>query len=411
MAKFKLFDIKLCIPLLFLVLLSFYCFKLVSILPKQEQVVFWTLQLGTFDKYINNIIDEFEKENDYKVKIKWIDIPYSEGEKRTLAAILTDNPPDLVNLTPDFSLLLAQKNALYTFDKDLLSDYISSLSESLKYNNKYFGIPFYATSAVTLYNKNLAEKAAIKQQPVSYDDLFDISFKSDNGFYLTMINFAENDTLLKLLNKYNINSPEKINSSKSIEIFQKFRDLYIKNIIPKESITQTHRDALEKYMSGQIAFLVTGANFINMIKENAPDVYKNTEVLPQLIGETELYDYSLMNFVIPAKSKNKEYALKFALFFTNKQNQLEFAKMTTILPVNKEALEDDYFKKNINSDIQSKARIISASQLNHLQPPLKNIKNKKELNSLSSVYIQDILINNSDIKETLDKFADDWRKL
>ena len=83
-----------------------------------------TLILRT-PKYINNIISEFEKENP-EYKIKWIDIPYAEGEKRTLAAILTDNPPDLVNLTPDFSLLLAQKKALEPISKEDL-DYQGEL--------------------------------------------------------------------------------------------------------------------------------------------------------------------------------------------------------------------------------------------------------------------------------------------
>ncbi len=366
-------------------------------------ITFWTLQLGTFDKYINNIINEYETSHN-NVKIKWIDIPYSEGEKRTLASILTDNPPDLVNLTPDFSFLLAQKNALYTFDKENLSQFLPSLTETLKYNEKYFGIPFYATSAVTLYNSLLTNN-----EPKTYDDLFKLS--APDGAYLTMINFAENDTLLKILNKYNINSPKTINSEKSVQLFSKFKTIYDTNLIPKESVTQNHRDALEKYMSGQLEYLVTGANFINMIKENAPEVYKHTKVLPQLTGDTGLYDYSLMNFVIPKKSKHPDSALDFALYFTNKTNQLEFAKMTPILPVNKETLNDEYFTKPINNDLQSTARIISANQLKFIQPPLKNKKNKKELNTLSANYVQQILINNAPINEVLDKFSNDWEKL
>ena len=366
-------------------------------------ITFWTLQLGTFDKYINNIINEYETSHQ-NVKIKWIDVPYSEGEKRTLASILTDNPPDLVNLTPDFSLLLAQKNALYTFDKEELNQFIPTLTETLKYNRKYFGIPFYATSAVTLYNSALTN-----YEPKTYDELFKLS--SPNGTYITMINFAENDTLLKILNKYNINSPQNINSQKSVQLFSEFKRLYDNNLVPKESITQTHRDALEKYMSGQLQYLVTGANFINMIKENAPEIYKNTKIIPQLKGDTGLYDYSLMNFIIPLKSKHPQIALDFALYFTNKTNQLEFAKMTPILPVNKEALTDDYFKTAAKNDLASKARIISASQLYNLQPPLPAIKNKKELNTLSANYVQEILIKNTPVKQALDKFASDWDKL
>ena len=120
---------KLFYVLLFLLLLfcSFFFFKKND---DQNTVVFWTLQLSSFEKYINNIISEFEKENP-KVKIQWIDVPYSEGEKRTLAAILTDNPPDLINLTPDFSLLLAQKNALYSISEDKMSAFLPSLVEML----------------------------------------------------------------------------------------------------------------------------------------------------------------------------------------------------------------------------------------------------------------------------------------
>lgn len=370
---------------------------------KKTVITFWTLQLGTFDKYINNIISEYEKEKP-TVKIKWIDVPYSEGEKRTLAAILSDNPPDLINLTPDFSALLAQKKALYTINEEYLNQFLPSIIETLKCNGEYIGIPFYATSAVTLYNKELTHKKIS-----TYDELFSILPKKNS--YLTMFSFTENDTLLKLLNKFGINSPENINSNKSIYLFSQFKRLYDENIIPKECVTQTHRDALEKYMSGQLAYLVTGANFINMIMENAPSVYNSTSVSSQLVGDTNLYDYSLMNFVIPKKSKYPDIALNFALYFTNKTNQLKLAKMTTILPVNKDALDDEYFKTSKSPNIQDSARIISAKQLYNLQKPISNVKNKKELNTLTANYIQEILINNKDIKYSLDKLSADWKKL
>ncbi len=421
---------------IFILILIFMTIFIFFVLNKPETkddnrqtVVFWTLQLSAFDSYITNIISEFERQNP-DIKIKWTDIPYSEGEKRILASILTDNPPDLANTTPDFSLMLAQKNALYGIDEKYIKQFLPSIADTLKYNGRYFGIPFYATSAVTLYNEELAEKLSINKMPETYDDLFNIDFKAGRKFYLTMINFAENDTLLKILNKYNINSAETINNEQSIKLFKEFKRLYDNNIIPKESITQTHRDALEKFMSGQLAFIVTGGNFLNMIRENAPSVYKNTRILPQLTGSAGAYDYSCMNFIIPKKAHNKEASLKFALFFTNKKNQLEFAKLTPVLPVNKEALNDGFFYENSfsqnkghvlsdyikyicnsNADLQNKSRMISAWQLNKLQKPASDIKNKKELNTLSSNCIQQILINNAPVKETLDKFAEDWKKL
>lgn len=396
--------------------------------PREEKstVVFWTLQLSTFDKYINGVIKEFEKDNP-DIYIKWIDIPYSEGEKRTLASVLTDSPPDLVNITPDFSLLLAKKKALYFIDKEQMKEYVPAVSDLLKYEDKYFGIPFYATSAITLYNKELLKKYEIKTLPKTYDDIFKYNGRKPNNSYLTMINLCENDTAVKLLNKYEINTPETIKSEKSSEIFNEIKNMYEKGLIPTESVTQTHRDALEKYMAGNLVFLVTGANFLNMIKENAPKVYEVTGILPQLTGESGLYDCSVMNFIIPQKAKNKENALKFALFFTNKTNQLEFAKLTGVLPVNKEALEDDYFKES-GSDITNKSEYFSsitksnenqitkalkigAYQLNYLQPPFSYSTNKKEINTIYSESIQKILINKEDTNEVLNNLSENMSKL
>lgn len=136
--------------------------------------------------------------------------------------------------------------------------------------------------------------------------------------------------MLKILNKYGVNSYENINSEKSAEVFELFKDLYQKNLIPKESITQTHREALEKYMSENILLFQAGANFLNMIKENAPKTYENTDVAPQLTGEIGQNDFSLMNFVIPLRAKNKNEALKFAVFLTNEKNQLVLAKLTNV---------------------------------------------------------------------------------
>lgn len=391
------------ILILIIILLSFIIIYNKNDKKNEKEIVFWTLQLGTFDNYVNKVILNFEKENP-EFKVKWTDIPYSEGEKRTLAAILTDNPPDLVNLTPDFSLVLAQKNALKTIKKEELTQFLPSIIDTLKLNDKYFGIPFYATSAVTLYNKDLSTKRIS-----TYDELFKV--KTINNSYITMFNFSENDTLLKLLNKYNINSQTTINNEKSIEIFKNFKYMFDNNLIPKESITQTHREALEKYMAGQLAYIVTGANFLNIIKENAPEIYNKTELLPQLVGDTGKYDYSLMNLIIPIKAKNKDGALKFALYFTNEGNQLEFSKLTGVLPTNKDALNNEYFLKNNENNLEEKARIICSKQLTNIQPPMKNIKNKKELNTLSANYIQEILIRDKDIKTTLDKFSQDWQKL
>ena len=214
------------------------------------------------------------------IKIKWIDVPFSEGEKRTLAAVMTDCPPDLINSNPDFAALLSQKGVLWEIDSKKLTSFSTEIIEALKYNEKSYSIPWYATSAITIYNKDLFAKSGIIRLPRTYQELASVSekIKERTKAYSYLPTITENDTMIKILNKYGISEISELNSQDSIKVFEMFKDLYQKGLIPPETITMTHREALEQYMAGKIVFYQGGANFLTMIKENAPKVYSQTDV-------------------------------------------------------------------------------------------------------------------------------------
>ena len=369
------------------------CFLIFNKKEKNDnELVFWTLQLSGYSDYFNKIISEFEQQNPH-IKIKWIDVPYSEGEKRTLAAIMGNNPPDLVNLNPDFSVMLAKIGALKTFSQSDMEQFNPQISNILKGDDNYWGIPFYATSSVTYINKEITDAANIKKTPKSYDDMYKNArqIKDKTGKYVTQPTIAENDTMIKILNKYGINEEKDLKSKEALDVLNTYKKLYNENLIPKETITQGHRDALEKYMSGQIAYLVTGSNFLNIIKENAPQVYKNTDISSQITTKNGGYDCSLMNLIIPLRAKHSQDALNFALFLTNEKNQIEFAKLTGVLPVNKNALKDKYFVQ-IDGTLQTKSRNISAKQLSNLLTPFKYGENQKETISEYNKFVQKFLL-------------------
>ncbi len=376
-----------------------------------NEVVFWTLQMNDFAPYINGVIKDFETENP-NIKIKWVDVPFSEGEKRTLASVLSDNPPDLVNLNPDFSSTLAHKGALYEIPQSKTTQFNKEILNSLKTNGKIYSIPWYATSAITIYNNALLNQAGI-QVPKTYSEIekFAPIVRKNTNAFIVLPNITENDTMLKILNKYGITNYTQLATNKSVQVFNMFKSMYAKNLIPKETVTMTLQESLEKYMSGNIVLLGAGANFLNMIKENAPSTYKTTDVAPQIVGELGQNDFSLMNFVIPIKSKHKEEALKFALFLTNNKNQLELAKLTNVLAVNEETLQNDFYTRYDKNDLMSKARVISANQLNKVQPVFRTQKGQKDINNLINASVQEILLGKNDTKKILTKTAKDWKSL
>ena len=367
-------------------------------------VTFWTLQMGDYADYMYKIIRAYEKENP-NVQINWIDVPFSEGEKRTLAAVMTDNPPDLINLNPDFSALLAQKGTLEEINEEAVSEFNPEIINALKYNDKLYSIPWYATSAITIYNKELFEKSGIIRLPKTYKELGAISekIKTNTGAYAYLPTITENDTMVKILNKYGVTD----DFTKAAPVFNMYKELYQNDLIPKESITFTLREALEQYMAGKIVFFQGGANFLTMIKENAPSIYAQTDVTEQIKGPVGQNDFSVMNFVIPLRAKHKKEALDFCLYLTNAQNQLELAKMTNVIATNNEALQDSFY--NDYSTLESKARSISAKQIAKITPQLKQRRNQKEINTIVNTAVQSALLNKDSVENILNKLNQDMK--
>lgn len=381
---------------------------------------FWTLQLDGFRPYITEITEQFEATHP-DIKIKWVDVPFSEGEKRTLAAVMSNAVPDVVNLNPDFSATLASKNALTDIsqyaDEAELNKYLPSTMDNLTFDKKLFGIPWYLTTSITYYNKELLKKAGLtdKDLPENYFDLKEFSkkVKNNTNSYAIMPTVCEKGNLLKILNKYGAityeNNNLNFNNERTVEILELFKELYQNNLIPKESITQGHREALEQFMSGETAILVSGTNFLNSIKENSKSVYDNLGIYEQLKGDNGKTDFSLMNLIVPKKSKYPKEAVEFALFLTNKENQLKFAKLAPVFPSQIEALNDEYFSAN-NADIEKEIRYLGAKQLQNSLTPIKIQNNHSALNEIIDTMTQEVLLNKKSAQKAVSDAQKSWNE-
>ena len=380
-----------------------------------KEIEFWTLQLESFRPYLTEIFTEYEKLHP-DIKIKWVDVPFSEGEKRTLASVMSNNVPDLVNLNPDFSATLATRKALINIEeyaaKDELNSYLPQTTENLTYNGHLFGIPWYLTTSVTYYNKKLTDGI---QLPKDYFELKDFGQKVKEKYnvYALMPTVCESGNILKIMNKYGAiaykDNKLDFNNEKSKKLLELFKYLYQNDFIPKESVTQTHREALEQFMSGQTAILVSGTNFLNTIKANAPEVYKNLDIYTQLSSDTGKTDFSMMNLIIPLKSKHPKEAAEFALYLTNAENQLKFAKLAPVFPSQTEALNSEYFSQN-SGDLEQKIRYLGSKSLQNSIKPISIQKNHAILNEIVDAMTQKVLLNKENTAEALNKASVEWSK-
>lgn len=385
-------------------------------------IEFWTMQLQPeFTDYFKELIGNFELENP-GIKIKWVDVPWSAMQSKILTAVSAKTAPDVVNLNPDFASQLAGRNAWLTLDAkvpdEVRSTYLPNIWKASTLNGKSFGIPWYLTTQLTIYNTNLLKQAGISKPPTNYVELAQqaAQIKQKTGKYALFITFVPEDSgevlqsfvqmgvsLLDTQGQAAFNTPE------GKAVFQYWVNLYKNGLLPREALTQGHRHAIELYQAGETALLFSGGEFLKTIAKNAPIIAQSSGTAPQITGETGKKNVSVMNLVIPRNTDQPDAALKFALFVTNNQNQLAFAKAAEVLPSTILALSDSYFKTvPANTSSVEKARVISADELKQAEVLIPAMKNIKELQKAIYENLQAAMLDEKTVEQAVADAAQQW---
>ncbi len=386
------------------------------------EIEFWTMQLQPkFTSYFQDLIVKFEQVNP-GIKVKWVDVPWSGMESKILAAMQAKTAPDVVNLNPDFAAQLAAKNAWLELDSKLDNgegkQYLPGMWKANSLGGKSFGLPWYITTNITIYNQELFKKAGITQPPKTYQELAQVAkqIKEKTGkyaFFTTLVPEDANDVLESLVQMgvelVNADGQAAFDTTAGQNAFQYWVELYKQGLLPKEILTQGHKQGMQLYQSGEIALLSAGAPAVNDIAKNAPKIAKVSAIAPQISGQTGKISVAVMNMVVPRTTKNPDAAVKFALFVTNAANQLAFANSSDTLPSQVQAIADYQTKmKNAEKSPLAQGKVISASQLNKAEvliPPMKDIGALKK-----AIYenLQAAMVGEKTVDQSIKQAAKSW---
>jgi putative chitobiose transport system substrate-binding protein len=390
---------------------------------KAPQLEFWTMQLQPkFNDYFKDAIGKFEAANP-GTKVNWVDVPWSAMQGKIQAAMAAKTAPDVVNLNPDFAVQLATRNAWLDLDSALTKgepkEYLPRIWQAGTLNGKAFSFPWYLTTNVTIYNQDLLTKAGIAKPPATYQELAIAAkqIKTKTGKYAMFTTFVPEDSndVLESLVQMGVQLVDKdgkaaFNTPAGKAAFQYWVDLYKQGLLPKESLTQGHQQAIQLYQAGETAMLSAGAPFIDTIAKNAPQIAKVSAVAPQISGQTGKKGVAVMNLVISRTTNKPEAAVKFASFITNAANQLAFAQASDTLPSNTQAVGDYQTKLTSSGDKSALAqgKLISATQLAQadvLIPPLKKIDVLKK-----AIYdnLQAAMLGEKTVEQAVTTAASTW---
>ncbi|MGA7951942.1 MAG: sugar ABC transporter substrate-binding protein [Gloeobacterales cyanobacterium] len=389
---------------------------------KSNKIIFWTMQLKpTFDDYMAGLIKDFNKQNP-EIAVEWVDVPWADMENKILTAVSAGTAPDVVNLNPQFATKLAEKNALVDMQKTLSQEqqalYFPNIWKSNQLGNTVFGLPWYVGTNITVYNRKLFEQAGIKQAPKTYQELASASeqLKAKTGKYAFLLTMDGGQVLESMVQMgmplLDSDGKAAFNNPAGKAAFDYWVNLFKKQVIPREILTEGHRKAVELYQAGELAILLIGPEFMLDIKLNAPNIAKISDVSTQIVGPNGKISASAMNVVIPNSSKSLDSAVKFALFLTNATNQLSFSKVANQLPSVIQATKDPYFTaKSPSSDAEAKARVISASQLAQAEVLVPPVKNVDKLQKFIYDELQQAMLGEKTTDKAIASAAEQWNAL
>ena len=386
------------------------------------EVEFWTMQLQPqFTDYFNQLIAKFEQENP-GTQVKWVDVPWADMQSKILTAVSAGTAPDVVNLNPDFAAQLAGRNAWMELDDKVAAgdraQYLPKIWQANTLDGKSFGLPWYLSTSITIYNQDLLKQAGVAQPPTTYTELAQVAkqVKEKTGKYAFFMTFVPEDSAEVLQSFVQMGVPllneqgkAAFNTPAGKAVFQYWTDLYKQGLLPKEALTQGHRRAIELYQSGEVALLSTGSQFLKTIETNAPAVAKVSASAPQISGSTQKKNVAVMDLVIPRNTDVPDAALKFALFVTNDANQLSFAKAANVLPSTQKALQDSYFTAiAASAPPLDQARLISAKQMQDAEVLLPNTKDIKQLQKIVYDNLQAAMLGEKAIDQAVTDAATEW---
>jgi putative chitobiose transport system substrate-binding protein len=357
--------------------------------PVQE-ITFWTMQLSPFhDVYVKAVIADFEKQHPM-IRVKWVDIPWAEAERKTLTAIAAKTAPDVVNLNPQFASKLAEFGALAApesyLSPDEIAAYLPAAWQANQLDGSTFALPWYLSTNLIVYNKALFAEAGVTV-PKTHAELLDVAraIKKNTGrfaYFPGMDGSIPLETMVAMGGAI----PQKTRcvsgqiGPNAPSILDFYRTLYREELVPRNVVTEGHRKAVEMFLAGQVAMITTGMQFLQFIKNSNPDVYAKVAVAPQ-IGFDELAadgvppNIAAMNVAVMQSSPHRASAFRFAAFVTNAKNQLALAERVPILPSTRASYEAPLFRNPTSDALFDRARTLSIAQAKRgavLVPPMRD---------------------------------------
>ncbi len=304
---------------------------------------FWSEPYQT--KVIDSLILEFEKETNIKVEVS--QLSWNNGKSKLIAAFNSGNPPDVLELGSDWVAQFSASDVLEKFEQEDLDKFTEFSKAPALWGQQVYALPWIVDTRVVFVNMSMLKKAGVNGLPNSFEEMLDIAkviHNREKDIFGISVNGPDKNRLYKKAMTYiwsaggdwTLDNLESENTLYGLELYKKSTNY---------GIVENQRNLDQMFVKGKIAFHISGAWLLNMLKKDNPIL--DYELM--LIPETKFgkgMSFAGGEYIAVSKiSKNKKQAKEFVKWLTAGKNTIEFCKKIPEggFPADKKYFEDDYF--------------------------------------------------------------------
>jgi len=218
-----------------------------------------------------------------------------------------------------------------------------------------YGVPIDTMNIQLLYNKDLFKKAGLEPDlpPVSWQEFIEVGrtltaagipgLVSGWG-EIWMIDCFASNLAWNLMGKdkiiATIKGEVRYTDPDWITIFSLFKEMADTGMLAKGMITMVNKDAEQAFANNRAAFAFNGSWCVNVYKGMNPSLNYAAMMVPRVSDKhpVVIWGGAGSSFMVNQRSNNKEKAIEFLKWITEKQQQIYLAEKTNNLPSNKESL-------------------------------------------------------------------------
>lgn len=377
---------------------------------------------------LKDMIKQFEAKNP-KIKVSLISPPLQSADEKISQMLMAKEDIDVLEVRDQTVKQFSNNKFIEDLSKYTSNwEYWDSLNDAAKHgatfvNNTPYFIPYGIYEKTLFYRKDWFDAAGIKV-PETWEDLYAAAKKltdpAKNRYGYSFrggagtSDYVEFTTWAYLGDKINptdgyftkdgkpmYSTPE---AKQALELFVK---LY-KDTSPPDSVNWSYPEMVQGFTSGMTAMLIQDPEVITTATQNMKEGTWATAPLPKG-PESKMAQQTLgtAGWGISSYSKKKDAAWKLISFLSSPEQNLNFAKKNSLIPIHKSASEDKFFKEGyfssyIEMNSKPKEYLIADRPVDYKGWGAFRAETDKD--------IQSVLLKKSSIDDVLAKWSAYWKK-